>query len=96
MLGCNLSAIDRHLHDIGEVNELGTWLPHQLTSDNIQQRITIYNSFLSKRNRHKFLQQIVTDDEKWLLYGDHRRKCQWVNPEELPKPEPKNDLHPKK
>ena len=41
MLGCNHSTIDRHLHEMGKVNKLGTWVPHQLTSDNIQQRISI-------------------------------------------------------
>ena len=41
MLGCNQSTIDRHLHEMGKVNKLGTWVPHQLTSDNIQQRISI-------------------------------------------------------
>ncbi|CAF3492592.1 unnamed protein product [Rotaria socialis] len=64
MLGCNQSTIDRHLHEMGKVNKLGTWVPHQLTSDNIQQRITICNSLLSQRNRYRFLQQIVTGDEK--------------------------------
>ena len=48
----------------------------------------------SLRDRHRFLQQIVTGDEKWVLYVDHTRKCQWVNPEDLPEPEPKNYLHP--
>ena len=51
---------------------------------------------LSKPNRHRFLQQIITGDEKWVLYVDHTRKRQWINPEDLPEPEPKNDLHPKK
>ena len=35
MLGCNQSTIDRHLYEMGKVNKLGTWVPHQLTSDNI-------------------------------------------------------------
>ena len=48
MLGCNQSTIDRHLHDIGKVNQLGTRLSHQLTSDNIQQTITVCNFLLSK------------------------------------------------
>ena len=51
---------------------------------------------LSKPNRHRFLQQIITGDEKWVLYVEHTRKRQWINPEDLPEPEPKNDLHPKK
>ena len=45
MLACNQSTIDRHLHEMGKVNKLGTWLPHQLTSDNIQQRISICHFF---------------------------------------------------
>ncbi|CAF4628119.1 unnamed protein product [Rotaria socialis] len=96
MLGCNQSTIDRHLHEMGKVNKLETWVPHQLTSDNIQQRITICNSLLSKRNRQRFLQQIVSGYEKWVLYVNHTRKHQWVNPEDLPESEPKSDLHPKK
>ena len=31
MLACNQSTIDRHFHEMGKVNKLGTWLPHQLT-----------------------------------------------------------------
>ncbi|CAF1644298.1 unnamed protein product [Rotaria magnacalcarata] len=76
MLGCYQSIIDRHLHEMGKVNKLETWVPHQLTSNNIQ--------------------QIVTGDEKWVLYVNHTRKHQWVNPEDLPEPEPKNDRHQKK
>ena len=63
MLGCNQSTIDRHLHEMRKVNKLGTWVPHQLTSDNIQQRISICHFLLSKPNRHRFLQQIITGDD---------------------------------
>ena len=94
MLGCNQPIIDHHLHHIGKVNEIGTWLLHQLISDNIQHRTTICNFLLSKRNRHRFLQQIVTGDERWLLYVDHTHKRQWVNPKDSPELVPKNDLHP--
>ena len=96
MLGCSYSTIDRHLNEMGKVSKLGSWVPHQLTPDNIQQRITICNSLLSKRNRHRFLQQIITGDEKWVLYVNHTRKRQWVNRGDLPDPDPKADLHPKK
>ena len=64
MFGCIQSTIDRHLHDIQKVNKLVRWLLHQLTSVNIQQTITMCNFLLSKLNRHRFLQQIVTGDEK--------------------------------
>ena len=69
MLGCNQSTIDRHLHEMGKVNKLGTWVPHQLT---LQQRISICHFLLSKPNRHRFLQQIITSG----FY------C-WINPEDF-------------
>jgi hypothetical protein len=64
MLGCNQSTIDYHLHQMGKVNKLGTWVSHKLSPDNMQQRITICNFLLSMRDRYRFLQQIVTGDEK--------------------------------
>ncbi|CAF3809193.1 unnamed protein product [Rotaria magnacalcarata] len=96
MLGCNQSTIDRDLHQMGTVNKLGTWVPHELSTDNMQQRVIICNFLLSKHDRYRFLQQIVTRDEKWVLYVNHTRKRQWINPEDMPEPESKNDLHPKK
>ena len=56
----------------------------------------MHNFLLLKRHRHRFFQQVVTDDEKWLLYVDYRRNRQWVNPEDLLEPEAKKDLYPKK
>ena len=76
MLNCNYSTIDRQLHQLGKINKLTRWVPQQLMAENIQQKITICNSLLFKRNRYRFLQQIVTGDEKWLLYVNHRCKCQ--------------------
>ena len=83
ILGCNHSTINHHLYRLGKVNELGTWVPYQLTSDNIRQTITICNFLLSNHHRHRFLQQFVTDDKMWFQYVWHRRKRQWVNPEYL-------------
>ena len=45
----------------GKVNKLGTWVPHQLTSDNIQQRISICNFLLSKPNRHSFFNRLLLE-----------------------------------
>ena len=36
MFDCNQSAISRHLHDIGKVNQLETLVPHQVTSNNVR------------------------------------------------------------
>lgn len=96
ILGCDHATIARNLKELGKVPKLGSWVPHQLTPDNIQQRVTICNSLLSRRNRQRFLRQIITGDEKWVLYVNQSRKRQWRDRDELPESEPKGDLHPKK
>ncbi|CAF2875859.1 unnamed protein product [Rotaria sp. Silwood2] len=35
MLGCNRSTIDRHLHQMGKVNKLDTWVPQELSPDSM-------------------------------------------------------------
>ncbi len=67
-----------------------------MTPAQLQQRISICNSLLSRFPRQKFLREIITGDEKWVVYEDHTRKYQWIPHGEKPEPEPKGDLHPKK
>ena len=43
-----------------------------------------------------FLQQIVTGDEKWILYNNVGRKRLWGKQNEPPPTTPKAGLHPKK
>ncbi|XP_046836128.1 histone-lysine N-methyltransferase SETMAR-like [Vespa crabro] len=54
------------------------------------------NSLLSRQNRLPFLEQIVTGDEKWMLYVNLKRRPQWLDKSEVPQPTPKPDLHAKK
>ena len=61
MLGCNQSTIDRHLHEMGKVNKLGTWVPHQLTSDNIKQRISICNFCCQNPTDTGFLNRLLLE-----------------------------------
>jgi histone-lysine N-methyltransferase SETMAR len=95
-LSCDHSTVDRHLTQLGMVQKLGYWIPHQLTDENLQQRVNICISLLTRPHRQDLLSQIVTGDEKWVLYVNHTRKRQWLPKEEMPEPEPKRDLHPKK
>ncbi|XP_015438307.1 PREDICTED: histone-lysine N-methyltransferase SETMAR-like [Dufourea novaeangliae] len=44
----------------------------------------------------KCQQQIVTGDEKWVLYVNLKRRPQWLDKSEAPQPTPKPDLHAKK
>ena len=50
-----------------------------------------------KRNEESpFLKQLITGDEKWIIYINIKRKRSWVKPNDSPIQQPKADLHPKK
>ena len=54
------------------------------------------SSSLSLCNKEPFLDQIVTCDEKWILYDNQQWLAQWLDQEEAPKHFPKSNLHHKK
>ena len=95
MLCVSHTTIHNHLLEMGKECKLGAWVPHDLSQDNIMQRITICNSLLSQSNQ-RFLGSIVTGDEKWVLYVNHTRKRQWVDNDKKPEPEPKPNSHERK
>ena len=52
--------------------------------------------FFKKGKKVPFLKQIVTDDEKWILYNNVEWKRSWVKQNESPPTPPNASLHPKK
>ena len=93
---CNQSTIVRHLVTLGFVQKLGAWVPHSLTDDQKALRVNVCSSLLSRKRRFEWLKNLITGDEKWLLYINHTRKRQWLPAEQEPIPEPKGEIHPKK
>lgn len=55
----------------------------------------MYELFDKKRH-FNWLDNLITGDEKWVVYINIARKGQWVGPGERPIPTPKPDLHPEK
>nr|KAF6392670.1 hypothetical protein mPipKuh1_007854 [Pipistrellus kuhlii] len=95
-LNCSQKTISNQLRALGKVQKFGKWVPHELTDNNRNQRVTICSSLLSCQNRLPFLEQIVTGDEEWVLYVNLKRRPQWLDKNEAPQPTPKPDLHAKK
>lgn len=93
-LGCSQRTVVNHLGKIGKVPKLGTWVPHQLTARDRQQRVDLCMVHLTSHRTTAWLDSIITGDEKWVAYVNHRRKHQWVNRGEQPAPEPKPEFHP--
>jgi histone-lysine N-methyltransferase SETMAR len=95
-LGCSHVTIENHLHAMGKVLKIGSWVPHLLQQKDLDRRSEVCAMLLSKNRRFDWLDHVVTGDEKWCLYVNHTRKRQWVDKGEEPQIEPKPDLHPKK
>lgn len=95
-LGSSHGTIITHLHQLGKVSKMGVWIPHQLSPFNMQQRLNICESLLSRLNQNPFLERIITGDEKWILYVNARRKRQWLNKNQPPIPTPKPEFHERK
>jgi histone-lysine N-methyltransferase SETMAR len=95
-LSWSQTSVERHLHSIGKVSKLGSWVPHSLTQNDLDTRANTCSLLLSRSRRFDWLDQIVTGDEKWCLYVNPRNKRQWLDEDQMPEPTPKGELHPKK
>jgi len=95
-LGCSHTTVSRHLNQLGYNKKLGVYVPHDLSINQKNTRLDICTSLLSKKRTFNWLDNIITGDEKWVVYVNHTRKRQWLRDNQAPIPTPKPDLHPKK
>ena len=84
------SSIENHLH------QLDVWVPCKLSEKNLLDPISACDSPLKSNKNIPFLKQIVTGDEKWILYNNVERKRSSGKRNEPPPTTPKAGLHPKK
>jgi len=77
---CSQTSVITMAKEMGFRSMLGQLVPHQLTPDQRQQRVAICSSHLIHYAINNYLRQIVTGDEKWVLYVNHTRRRQWVPP----------------
>jgi histone-lysine N-methyltransferase SETMAR len=92
-LNVSHTTISNHLKAMGKVSKLGKWVPHELSETNLQTRISICNSLLSRYEIEPFLKQIITCDEKWVFYDNAVNKRQWLDANEAPEHIAKRDIH---
>ena len=95
-LKCSHTTIERHLSDLGKLWKYGLWIPHELTKDQLDRRVDTCLELLTARRHFEWLNNLVTGDEKWVLYVNHTCKRQWLGPGETGIPTPIGELHPKK
>ena len=94
--GCSHLTIENHLKQFGFLSRLEVWSAHTLSEKQQNLRMGIYQSLLSKKRTFAWLDNLITGDEKWVLYVNIVRKHQWLRHTQQPIPTPKPDLHESK
>ena len=96
ILKTSKSSVENHLYQLGYVNCFDVWVPRKLGKENLPDRISTCDSLLKHNKNVPFLKQIVTGDEKWILYNNVEQKRSWGKQNEPPPTTRKASLHPKK
>ena len=85
---CNELAVRRIDRDVLIATNCS--VTHQL-----QYRLDVCMDLLTSHRSYEWLRNLITGDEKWVLYVNHTRKRQWLSVGQTGTVTPKNDLHPK-
>ena len=99
-LGVTRQAISVRFHSMGKIQKEGRWVPHtgseDRAEDNKNRRLDTALALLSKFRKKYFLHQIITGDEKWIVYDNPEGRKSWVNPGQPSTSMPKPNIRVKK
>ena len=95
-LGCSHIPIEIHLHELAKTWKYGVWIPHELSPLQLQQRVDACMELMTSHRNYQWLHNLVTGDEKWVLYVNYEYHRQWLSAGQTGVVTPMSDLHPKK
>ena len=95
-LGCSHTTVEKHLNELGKTWKYGLWIPHELSSQQLQQRIDASMDLIRSHRNYQWLSNLITGDEKWVLYINYTRGRQWLSAGQIGVATPKTAPHPKK
>ena len=87
------TCTENHLKQLGYVQKLDTWVPHELKE---KQRINNCDLLKKHNENDPFLKRLITGDEKWVVYDNIKRKRSWSKPREPAQTTSKAGIHQKK
>lgn len=93
---CSHVVVAKHLNDMGKIYKYGSWIPHVLSQQQQNSRVEVCMQLLTYSRTQEWIKSLITGDEKWVLYVNHRHKKQWLEPGESGIPTPKSVPHQKK
>ena len=94
ILTISRSSAESHLYQLGYVHFFEVWVPHKWK--NLLDCISSCNCVEKCSENIPVLKQIVTSNEKWILYNNVEWKRSWGKWNETPPTTSKANLHPKK
>jgi histone-lysine N-methyltransferase SETMAR len=95
-LGCSHTAVEKHLNELGKTWRYGVWILHELSPHQLQHRVNACMDLMTSHRNDQWLRNLITADEKWVLYINYTHKHQWLSPDQTDVATHKVDLHPKK
>lgn len=90
------STVARRLNSLGITKKMDNLIPHELTENNLLNRVMVCQSLLKRNSMKPFLKRMITGDEKWVMYNNIKRRRSWCGPTESPQSVAKPDCHSKK
>ena len=95
-LGCSHTTVETHLSELGKMWKYRAWIPHELSPHQLQLRLDTCIALMTSHRNYQWLHNLITVDEKWVLYVKHTRKRQWLGIGQTDIETSKNDLYPRK
>lgn len=96
LLNVSAEAIRKRFKILNYTRKRTLWVPHNLTALNKQKRVSTCMFLLEQHQKAPFLRRMVTMDEKWVLYVNVTRRCEWSIKGKKPGSSAKPGLHPQK
>jgi len=66
-LSVSQQAVSNRLQEMGKIQKVGRWMPHELNERQMERRKNTCEILLEQYRRKSFLHSIVTGDEKWIF-----------------------------
>ena len=93
LLGCSHTTVEKYLGDLGKKWKFGVWIPHELAPYQLQSRVDTCMDLITSHRNSQWLRNLVTGDEKWVLYVNRTRRRQWLSGGETGVATPKPEMH---
>ena len=95
-LGCSHTTVEKHLIELGKTWRYGVWIPHELSPHQLQLRVDACMDLMTSHRNYQWLRNLITGDEKWVLYINYTHRRQWLGAGQTGVATPKTDPYPKK